>query len=341
MMGFFKKNMLCTLPGKSDIVRVMTINFETFVRTRHAMWLEKSYGVPIETHLSDLTAYDLMRGHRYTNVWRELDRGTLELAGIQEHYGKFGSTTTVVYHTLLYRFFNSYSGYIRFIMAVVDADEMIESPTEATINAVLDQSGNFSGAYIRTIQRKIAIKALQNMWLHAEEIARLIDLHAGVALNSMWDEPTNILHELRKELRASLGAVPSFGDFLADQLMLDFCGQGNKWGLSFTPGLGPGAKRGLERTGMSFQDAIDAGNRGLAGMPVPTVKISILAPEHAVHFDAVEAEHQLCEAEKLWKIIDAADEGTGRQVKMRKYTDEVKPKLDAVIPSTWHMDAVK
>lgn len=315
----------------------MTINFETFVRTRHAMWLEKSYGIPIETYLDDLTAYDLMKGHRYTNVWRELDRGTLELAGIQEHYQQFGSTTTVVYHTLLYRFFNSYKGYWRFLRAVVDTHERIEDPSEELINAVLDQTGNFSGAYIRTVQRKIAVKAIQSFWDHAKEIARLIDLHVDVINNPLWDEPSVMLLALREELRSAFGAVPSFGDFLADQLMLDFCGQGNKWGLSFTPGLGPGAKRGLDRTGMSFAGAVNAGQRALAGMPVPHVKSN----GDAVIFGAVEAEHQMCEAEKLWKIMDAAAEGTGRQVKMRKYEDAVKLKLDADIPSNWTMDAVK
>lgn len=316
----------------------MNINFETFVRTRHAMWLQKTCDIPIETYLEDLTAYELMRGHRYTNVWRELDRGTLVMSELQEKYLAISTTAVAVYHTLLYRFFNSQSGYHRFLVTAIAADELVTEPSADTINAVLDQTGNFSGAYIRTVQRSTAIKALQSLYGHAENIAVQLEAHQAIVKDAYPSaEITAILQNLREEMRAEFGRIPSFGNFLADQLMLDFCGQGNKWGLSFTPGLGPGAKRGLERTGMTFADAIDAGQQALVGMPVPLIKSSTFAPEHAVTFGAVEAEHQMCEYEKLLKILDAVAEGNNRQVKMRKYADATKAPMSSKLPDNWIM----
>lgn len=311
----------------------MNITFENFVRTRHAMWLEKTYGVPIDHYLDHdcLMTYELMRNYRFTNVWRELDRGTLEMLDLQQKYLDISTLEVAVFHTLLYRFFNSMNGYIRYIKAATEYGVLITHPTEEMINSVLDQKNNFSGAYIRTIKRSTAIKALQNLWSYAEHIASEIEEY----VHAVNGESRFTVGQARDLVRSAFGAVPSFGDFLADQLMLDFCWQGNPWGLTFEPALGPGAKRGMIRAGLTFDAAIDAGVSALKDMPIPYVKNENGWPNYPVKFGAVEAEHQLCEAEKLWKILDAVAENEGRQVKMRKYASTTKLPLSQPMPKNW------
>ena len=307
-------------------------DFEGFVRTRHAMWLEKSFGLPASTWLDNTDTLDAMVPYRFTDIWRELDRGTLEVARIQD---SFDTTTYKVLHTLLYRFFNSRNGYDRLIQLALECGPPkltgLVDLTDNQIDSILDLPGNYSGAYIRTIKRTIARNAIREMPVHASRIADLLEDFVCLRNMAGADLYTSAsIENVRLSIRKAFGDIPSFGNFLADQLMLDFCGQGNEWGLWFEPALGPGAKRGLERAGMTVAESIIAGQRALAGMPVPKVN------NVAVTFGAVEAEHALCEAEKLWKLREAADEGTGRQVKMRKYSAGVmRAESDAVLPPGW------
>lgn len=308
-----------------------TISFQDFVRTRHALWLQKTYEVPAETYVSAFHA-DMLSGFHLTNVWRELDRGTL--AVINDLQLPSSTDLLAVHRTLLYRFFNSWNGYTRYMENV----KVIGLPTVEECNLILDMPGNFSGAYIRTVKREIAIEALQTLYKHALAIANILQDHH---LLDTWPE----IEESKKKLRAAFGAIPSFGNFLADQLMLDFCWHGNPWNLAgFKPGLGPGAKRGLERMGMTFNEARAEMVTGLEGMPRPRIQVKTGVNESAivqVPVTYVEVEHQLCEAEKLWKFQEAALEGEGRQVKMRKYKSvsprekDGKPILANPLPKRW------
>jgi hypothetical protein len=267
-----------------------------------------------------------------TNVWRELDRGTL--AVINDLQLPSANNFLAVHRTLLYRFFNSWAGYDRYMETV----RVVGSPTDDECNYILDQPGNFSGAYIRTVQRSIAIKALKSLSTHAVAIVNILQDH------KLLDSHTEI-EASKKKLRDELGRIPSFGDFLADQLMLDFCWHGNPWQLSgFKPGLGPGAKRGLERMGMEFTKARSEMVAGLEGMPRPRIQVKTGVNESAivqVPVTYVEVEHQLCEAEKLWKYQEAVLEDSGRRVKMRTYKTvsprekDGKPVLANPLPKRW------
>lgn len=308
------------------------MKFGEFVRARHALWLDKTYGIPAENFESaDVLAQ--LRPHHLTNVWRELDRGTLNV--INDLQIPSLNTYLAVHRTLLYRFFNSYEGYNRYMETV----RVPGNPTEAEINEILDQAGNFSGAYIRTIKRSVAITALQSFPKFADTLSDLLDSHGDL------DELESIDASV-KNIRAVFGQIPSFGMFLADQLMLDFSWHGNPWSLAgFKPSLGPGAKRGLERLGMTFAQAKFEADQAL-DIPRPRILISMgVGPEFAyseveVPVTYVEVEHQLCEAEKLWKFEDAVNEGAGRRVKMRSYGNtnprarDSKPKIKP-LPAYW------
>jgi hypothetical protein len=307
------------------------IGFGDFVVARHALWLDKTYGIPAE-NFAPAEHLNQLRPHHFTNIWRELDRGTLHVINDLQ----FGSMNNylAVHRTLLYRFFNSYNGYNRYLEEVAAP----ASPTVNEINHILDQPGNFSGAYIRTIKRDTAIQALQSLSGHAEVVSELLEQHGNL-------DDLDEIAASKVKIREALGRIPSFGKFLADQLMLDFAWQGNPWSLvNFKPSLGPGALRGLERLRYTFEQARDEAKLALEQMPRPRLLISLGKDsfvEVPIRFSFVEAEHQLCEVEKLWKFNDAVNEGLGRKVKMRGYNQIIdiraknsKPNIHP-LPNNW------
>lgn len=309
----------------------MVIGFADYIRTRQALWLQKTYGQPA-LNWTTQENIDQLKNFHLTNNFRETDRGTLYV--INELQWNSDTVLLAVHRTLLYRFFNSEVGYNRYISEVQD----LRNPSEFEINYVLNQPGNFSGAYIRTVARKIAVESLQSMYQHAGTVVNHLEL------NSTLDDPEKIRLN-REMIRAELGRIPSFGNFLADQLMLDFCWIGNPWSLEFSPGLGPGAKRGLERLGIDFKQAHDQAIHALDGLPLPHVLLffgqGLGYTPVPVPVTEVVVEHALCEAEKIWKWNDALEEGAGRKVKMRKYQEvgpreaNAKPALSPPIPRNW------
>lgn len=305
----------------------LQITFPEFVRARHALWLDKTYGIPTANFVpAEIT--DQLRPFHLTNVWRELDRGTLTV--INDLQRNTVDTADAVFHTVLYRFFNSLTGYQRYLDTVKD----LATPTVAEIQSVLEQPGNFSGAYLRTVNRQLAVRALQELPDHAVKIAELIKLYS----NGPGYDVRNL-----EDIREAFGQIPSFGNFLADQLMLDFSWQGNPWLFTFNPELGPGAKRGLTRANISMEEAVEQGQEALDDMPAPylTEQRSIgCSLRFTIEFGWVETEHQLCEVEKLWKFQEAAEEGLGRKVKMRNYGTTSRAKAKPVVeplPYNWQM----
>lgn len=305
------------------------ISFGEFVRARHALWLDKVYGIPAENFESK-EILDLLRPHHFTNVWRAIDRGTLNV--INDLQIPSLNSYLAVHRTLIYRFFNSYEGYNRYMETV----QQPGNPTVEELEIILNQPGNFSGAYIRTIQRSVAIAALKSLPGHADTVADLLDAHKDL-------DDLEAINASRAAIRAALGCIPSFGKFLADQLMLDFSWYGNPWNLSgFKPSLGPGAKRGLDRMGITFAQAKDEANRAL-DIPRPRILVKMgnnAYSEVEVPIGYEEVEHALCEWEKLAKYLEAQEEGEGRQVKMRKYgtsnprARDAKPKIEP-LPKFW------
>ncbi len=308
------------------------IGFDDFVRARHAIWIDRSYGIPAE-NFAPAEHVNQLRPYHFTNIWRELDRGTLavindlQLPALNSHLA--------VHRTLLYRFFNSYDGYNRYMETVVAPG----NPTVEEISEILDQKGNFSGAYIRTIKRSVAIAALQSLSEHAEKIADVLDIHSDL-------DDLDMIAQNRLRIRGLLGQIPSFGSFLADQLMLDFSWHGNPWELSgFKPGLGPGAKRGLDRLGLTFAQAKLLVTKTL-DIPRPRILVTMGSNRDMVYSEVevpityVEIEHALCEWEKLAKLDEATREGLGRKVKMRTYGNQNprdrdgKPNIHP-LPAVW------
>lgn len=306
-----------------------TIGFGQFVRARHALWLDKTYGIPAE-NFEDKEILDLLRPWHFTNIWRECDRGTLNV--INDLQLPSLNSYLAVHRTLIYRFFNSYDGYNRYHEIVREPG----NPTVEEINQILDQPGNFSGAYIRTIQRSVAVAALRSLAGHAEVISELLDAHKDL-------DDLDQINVSRMAIRSALGCIPSFGKFLADQLMLDFSWHANPWDLTgFKPSLGPGAKRGLDRLGYTFAQAKTEAEECL-DLPRPRILVSMgdkAYSEVEVPITWVEVEHALCEYFKLIKLEEAVNEGLGRQVKMRRYgagdarSRTAKPKINP-LPMVW------
>lgn len=307
------------------------ISFGEYAAARHALWIDRTYGIPAE-NFAPAENLNKLRPHHLTCWWRELDRGTLHVINDLQ-LGALNSYLAV-HRTLIYRFFNSYNGFNRYHEIV----RQPAHPTTTEINEILSQPGNFSGAYIRTIPRPVAIAALKSLSQHAESISELLDLHSEL------DDPDAVISNLTL-IRLKLGRIPSFGKFLADQLFLDLCWYGNPWSLpSFKPSLGPGALRGLNRLNITFAQALDEAKQALDIIPKPRILVSMGPMEYSqvpVPVDHATVEHGLCEFEKLCKFEDAVEENEGRKVKMRQYRSidnsrekDSKPRIHP-IPLVW------
>ena len=75
------------------------LNFDRFTKARHDLWLERTYNIPAGPDSDEL------RPFHYTNLWRELDRGTVYLFNeVQQQ--SMAEPLKLVRDTIFYRTFN-------------------------------------------------------------------------------------------------------------------------------------------------------------------------------------------------------------------------------------------
>jgi hypothetical protein len=290
-----------TIPGKAPKMKLKTLTFREFTRARHELWLERTYARPASS-----TA-NVLRQHHYTNLWRELDRGTVYLFNnIQKP--RLGNPLELVRHTIIYRTFNVRETY-------EDAYKKFGSSLHGGVTAenlyefLSAREKNFTGAYVRCCDLKLVCEQLANLDDHIYTIASRLD----------YDRPD--------DAREAISKVYSFGSFTGDQLMMDLCWEGGPFNVNFTPKFGPGAQRGLayclENGFGNVTHLLDAGEEEIPESTRPTVN------GLPIKYDLRTLEHTLCELSKHVKFESRGD----RQVKMRKYTPSGTP-LDP-LPFKW------
>jgi hypothetical protein len=276
-------------------VEPMTIH--SFAWARHELWLERM-GLAV---LEPRAHVDTLREHHYTNIWRELDRHTAYLFNdIQKPLME--ANHDLVFDTILFRLFNKIETWER------TRDGW--PPTVRLAMEMLDGTKPFTGAYVRCCPLRTVVEYIYSPQISsdAEKIARL--LVAGKVLAA----------------RVVIRAIPTIGDFLADQLLMDLDWAGGPFPLAqgaFAPKLGPGAKRGFEATGYQTETLLFDGLRhAIPHDRRPSVD------GKPVDYTARTFEHTLCEYGKYVKWLHR---GT-KQVKMRKYTAIGTP---PPIPYSW------
>ena len=274
-----------------------------FCQARHALWLERSYGLPVES-LSKNTAE--LRQYHYTNLWRELDRHTVYLFNNVQVNSE--NSAKLVADTICYRAFNRIDTH-EAILAHFNNWPTARADAKALYAFLSAREKNFTGAYVRCPDLKKVCEALCDLREVATKTAQALE--AG-ATTRAW----KVLRE-----------IYSFGDFLVDQLVMDLVWQGGPFHGAFMPSLGPGAVRGLAHCAATGQGDWDTLLQTVdAGLPLDSRPMVAGSP---VAYDARALEHSLCE---YYKYIKHAESGT-KKVKMRTYSTSLKT-LDR-LPHNW------
>ena len=271
---------------------------------RHLLWLERMYG--LEANVID----PVLSNYRFTNIWRELDRGTVYLFNnVQQRFS--GDTVKIICHSLLYRRFN-----------LVDPYEK-----------VVDEFGDCF--YVDTNEADFVrfIETLPS--LYSSAYTRLVnDMHKAWAQFTQLED-----HALRIEkaliagdsaaVRKALLKVYSVGPFTADQSTMDLCWPGGPFGdIDFSPRLGPGAQGGLKIcSDLGYGDSLDTllsiGDSAVARETRPTVE------GLPIEFDMRALEHVLCE---FAKYIKTKEKIGGRGAARRTYQPAAEP---LELPFSW------
>lgn len=266
-----------------------TLTFREFARARHELWLERTYGTAPE-HAEHA---EVLRPHHYTNLWRELDRGTVYLFN-QVQRPRRADPVELVRHTIIYRAFNVRETY----EAVCEkfGSSLHEGVTAENLYDFLSRRGrNFTNAYVRCCDLKLV----------CQQLAALDDVATSIGMR--------LDHNLVDEARDAISGIYSFGLFTGDQLMMDLCWEGGPFNVRFSPGFGPGAERGLayclDNGFGGVSHLLDVGEEEIPEDARPAVHGSPIA------YDLRTLEHTLCELSKHIKFQERGD----RQVKMRRY----------------------
>jgi hypothetical protein len=263
------------------------LDFSSFTRARHELWLERSYGVKAGGEA------DSLRPFHYTNLWRELDRGTIYLFNhIQRP--SLANPLKLVRDTILYRTFNLRETYE--VMIDRWGEDFLQRVRSEELHDFLSRrERNFNGCYMRCNKLSLICKQLTALENTVEEL--VMQLGSGHGPGA----------------RKTISTLYSFGGFTGDQLMMDLCWQGGPFDVEFQPKYGPGAQRGL-------QHCLDAGHKDMdellecGSLAIPPETRPVFQGKPIV-YDFRTLEHTLCEYSKYVKL----ERRNGKQVKMRNY----------------------
>ncbi|MBM4056713.1 MAG: hypothetical protein FJ275_00545 [Planctomycetes bacterium] len=284
-----------------------TMSFRAFTRARHQLWLERAYGAKAPKEA------DALRPHHYTNLWRELDRGTVFLFN-EVQRPRLHDRPELIRHTILYRIFNVRETYedvcFRFgnhLHRGVTAENLYEF--------LSSRDKNFTNAYVRCCDLRLVCEQLANLDGH------------------LYDIGSRLEYGQVDEARDAISRIYSFGAFTGDQLMMDLCWEGGPFAARFAPKFGPGAQRGLaycmENGYGNVNHLLRTGHEEIPEASRPTVNGLPIA------YDLRTLEHTLCELSKHVKFQTRGD----RQVKMRSYRPSASP-VDP-LPFAWGAPEVR
>jgi hypothetical protein len=284
-----------------------TMTFREFTRARHQLWLERTYGLPAACGASPL------RQHHYTNLWRELDRGTVFLFnGVQRP--RLHDKPELIRHSILYRIFNVRETY-EAVWKKFGNDLMGQVTAGNLYEFLSARERNFTNAYVRCCDLKLVCEQLVSLQDHVYDIGSKLE-YGGA-----------------DEAREAISKIYSFGAFTGDQLMMDLCWEGGPFDVQFAPKFGPGAQRGLaycmENGFGNVTNLLRAGDEEIPEATRPTVNGLPIA------YDLRTLEHTLCELSKHVKYEGRGD----RQVKMRRYSRSERP-VDP-LPFAWGAPEVR
>ena len=288
--------------------------FLLFVLERQKIWVNKSRGV------APLTENLVMRGKWFTNMYRELDRGTIyfkrqmiktSLKGVEINQNKISENLVkeILFKSILYRLLNKVETFLDFG----------EIPSLSSLSRFLD--------YLKDRKENneiIFTAAHQNMGL-----GRLLKTLEFVKKNISSLTAEVVAGARQRSTRVCFKAIlkiPNVGEFFAWQILTDLLecrvlgeNTDNQWTC-----LGPGAKNGLRRI---FQLDSTQGElrhtrllRDLCSPAGPGSGFSALGLKFPAFLNKAlslkNVEHALCEYDKYFRSA------LGIQVKEREYSSQ-------------------
>lgn len=296
-----------------DNTKVLSI--DDFALLRHRIWLRKTYGLEVPAEESQI-----IDGHHYTNIWRELDRNSIYLFNqLQLPHDEQGDRLASVLDTIRFRLFNKIETNEAILAEFGSLQAGWDNPI-ALYAFLSNRKYNFTGAYIR-----------------CPDLTQMCYATANEFLNPIGERIVKALYTDHDatQAKAELRTIFSIGDFLADQLLMDFTWLGGPFdqlimngSKFFNPSLGPGARAGLDYAAKTNQGDWDQ----LLGrikekfndLPMPTVN------GNRITFDERALEHTLCEYFKHVKYQNRGD----AVVKMRYYRPAAAGQV-GLLPYSW------
>ena len=249
---------------------------------RHSIWKRRDMGMEWPW-----TEDPVLREYKFTNVFRELDKGTLALRGMVDAWDGAKHPEDITFNVMWYRMFNRFEHAVDIGFHRTCA---FESFREKMLAKAETGARMFTSAHM-THGRKGELKVNSTL----DTLSNVIDAIEQLAFDL---EKSDTLEESYKVLRSYkfTGIGPFIGYEIISDLRWYFLSKATD--RCFWANPGPGCKRGMQRLGYQVSQ------EGLRKVRADVVTHPDFAPLR-IHADGVwppfemrEIEHSLCEFDK-------------------------------------------
>jgi hypothetical protein len=265
--------------------------FWYFVSERHAIYLRRQAGQP-----KPWTTDPILQQYKFTNVFRELDRGTVWL---REHFlepHRDDDLGLIAFNICWYRAFN----YIGTGERLGWQTEWNPSAVKATLTAALARGEQvFTGAHI--IRSEFGRPKIDSIVDVCSNLYSLCTEPDEFGSSQSWFANLCLAQRSLKEAFEQLLTVPYIGPFMAHEFVIDMRStrlledaiDANTWSNA-----GPGAKRGLERLGLPFHPPAKAIESMVYLLEQSRTQLADFVPPLELH----QIEFCLCECDKYARV---------------------------------------
>ena len=300
--------------GKNDLERATVEDFFYWINERHRIYVKRFEDGTDKPWTED----SILQEWKFTNVFRQLDRGTIALNKMLDPWHNSDvplremdvvDAIDILFNIIWYRMFNV-DVHAENIGFVHHKDHKI---LEQYLVGERDAGRKvFTGAHMTTGTGKV-VEMRGKLYAHLVAAMEVADEEHGEDVICFILNNQNMCDVWRM-----LKQMPMCGPFIAYEMVCD---------LRFTPllceatdkltwaNLGPGAVRGLQRLGMP---ATVASMRELYHLAIDEEKIEYHVAEHLPFnekwppFELREIEHSLCEFDKYMRVKTGAGRPRGR-----------------------------
>ena len=274
-------------------------DFAYWINERHRIYLRKEAG-----DKKPWTEDKILQQYKFTNAFRELDRGTVALHDMIDRHDN--DPALLFFNIVWYRLFNWYEHAYPKIGGIgwVDNFTKLETYIEGRHRTY---KKIFTGAHMTTgvafeDKHETYLRACKEAWDRRNEFASYIK----------DNQTMEAVYEKVRELYM-------VGKFIAYELVCDFrfttllCMASDKKSWA---NMGPGAQRGLKRLGLHHKNQ-EQGCESMRGLYTDLTclterLLSVDVIEASVPFELREIEHSLCEFDKYCRVQNGEGRPRGR-----------------------------